>query len=92
MLCVLKLIDCVTEKCPTLVLCSPSKQLMYYMMMFLSDDTVYLDKYIGEYLRKQVSKFLKENETTWFDFDCKIGKVNLYKNFIKDDYYIYNLN
>lgn len=74
----MKLVENITDNCPTLTLCTPSEQLMYYMMIFLSDDTLFLHEDIEELLRIQIFKFLEKNITTKFDFDAEVGKINLY--------------
>lgn len=73
LVCIFRFVENINENCPTLVLCSPTEKLMYYMMAFLTKDNIFLDPDINEFLRVQITKFLKQYENTHFDFNVVIS-------------------
>lgn len=75
LLCVFKFVENINENCPTLVLCSPTEQLMYYMMAFLTKDNIFLDADINDFLRVQIAKFFKQHENIHFDFTVTSSKI-----------------
>lgn len=75
-LCSFKFLNSVNENCPSLMLCSATELLMYYMMAFLCDDKELSAEDIKNFLQDQVTKFLERNEFTYFNFDTTIGNVN----------------
>lgn len=75
LLCTFKYVDSVNSNCPSLVLCSSTEQLMYYMMAFLANDNVLFEENIQDFLKAQILKFLEKNKNTFFNFDTIIGKI-----------------
>lgn len=72
-LCVLRFVNNIREYCPTLVLCTPTEQLMYFMMVYFTADYVYLEEDINLFLMQQIYVFFKECENIYYDFDTVIG-------------------